>query len=296
VTTRDEYLSWIRAIADAPSFGVRDRLGTVNHVDEAARRRAASVITTGRAVSLARPLREGESMRHDDLPAYRLQVFRSDGPDYLGIPVAFQSDHVEFDCHGGGNTHVDALNHISLDAGWYAGWMASDGDGPSVDHLAVAGIVTRAIYVDVPGQRGAPWIDPASPVTSDDLETGCREAGVELTPGDALLLDMGKDRFDAGGGTVASGVRPGVGSDAARWIAERKVSVLCWDFLDAAAPGEPPMPVHLLNWAIGLVLVDNCDFGAMRATSGRPAVGALMLAPLRLEGATGSNVNPLFVF
>ena len=47
--------------------------------------------------------------------------------------------------------------------------------------------------------------------------------------------------------------------------------------------------------AIGLVLVDNCDFAELHADPSHPAVGALVLAPLRAAGATGCNVNPLFV-
>ena len=79
-------------------------------------------------------------------------------------------------------------------------------------------------------------------------------------------------------------------------IAEHGVSIVCWDFLDAFHPDEPLAPVHMLNWAIGLVLVDNCDFGRLRAAGGAPgSTGALVVAPLPIEGATGNNVNPLLL-
>jgi hypothetical protein len=53
----------------------------------------------------------------------------------------------------------------------------------------------------------------------------------------------------------------------------------------------------MLLWAIGLVLVDNCDFSslvpAMRGASS--ATGQFIVAPLRIERATGCNVNPLVI-
>ena len=50
----------------------------------------------------------------------------------------------------------------------------------------------------------------------------------------------------------------------------------------------------MLNWAIGLVLVDNCDHSRLRAgLAPGQATGALVVSPLPIDGATGNNVNPL---
>ena len=55
--------------------------------------------------------------------------------------------------------------------------------------------------------------------------------------------------------------------------------------------------VHGLLWAIGLPLVDNCSFAALRpAVAPAPvAVGALVVAALPIAGSTGCNVNPLWL-
>ncbi|HZP28938.1 MAG TPA: hypothetical protein VFC99_08295, partial [Acidimicrobiia bacterium] len=80
----------------------------------------------------------------------------------------------------------------------------------------------------------------------------------------------------------------------ARWIATHGVSLLCWDFMDAFHPGEPLAAVHMLIWAIGLVLVDNCDHSRLRDTlAPEQATGALVVGPLPIAGATGNNVNPI---
>ena len=47
----------------------------------------------------------------------------------------------------------------------------------------------------------------------------------------------------------------------------------------------------------GLVLIDNCDFGAARVAlaAAAKATGLLVVAPLRIHGGTGCTVNPLLL-
>ena len=49
------------------------------------------------------------------------------------------------------------------------------------------------------------------------------------------------------------------------------------------------------DWAIGLLLLDNCDFSALRRAHGRGTrvAGALVVSLLAVEGANGVNLNPL---
>jgi kynurenine formamidase len=290
-----EYRAWLRPRAAERRFGERDRLGTANLIDAAARRRAADATVEGRVASLARPLADQPSPRQDGLPGFKVEVFYTDGPIGMG------SDHVQFDCHGRANTHLDSINHISVDRTWYCGWDVDDADGPSVANLADHGLVTRGVLIDLPALRGTEWVDPDAPVTADDLDAGLLRAGVRFEPGDALLLYMGRDRFEAAGNEFrdlrAGESMPGPGSSAARWIVDHDVSIVCWDFLDSSHPSQPLACVHLLIWAIGLILVDNCDLSAAAAAirGDGPATGSLVVAPLAVPGGTGCLVRPLFI-
>jgi kynurenine formamidase len=291
----DTYDEWLTALAARPRFGVRDRLGTANYIDDLARIRAAESIVSGEPVSLARPMRPSPSPRGDDRPGFSVEVFYTDGPIGMG------SDHVELDCHGRANTHLDALNHISIGGHWYAGWPVGDVDAPSVEDLAEHGLFTRGVFVDVPKVRGTPWADADAPVDGRDIETALQQAGVTFAAGDALLLYMGRDRYEAEGNSF-DGLReghtmPGVGRTAAEWIADNHVSMLCWDFLDSSHPSQPFVCVHRLIWAIGLLLVDNCELGAAAraATANSTAVGGLIVAPLAIPGGTGCSVRPLWL-
>jgi kynurenine formamidase len=298
MTTTDpnaDYRTWLSSLAGGRRFGDRDRLGTANLIDGAARSRAADAMVRGDAISLARPLVPQPSPRQDDRAGFKVEVFYTDGPIGMG------SDHVEFDCHGRANTHLDSINHISVDRTWYCGWDVEGTDGPSVAHLAEHGLVTRGVLIDLPALRGTDWVDPTAPVTDQDIEAGLAAGGVDFEPGDALILYMGRDRFEAAGHVyedLRSGQSmPGPGWSAARWIVDHDVSLLCWDFLDSSHPSEPAACVHLLIWGIGLLLVDNCDLAAAAAAtrSSGSITGNLVVAPLAIPGGTGCLVRPLFI-
>ena len=201
--------------------------------------------------------------------------------------------------HGLQNTHLDALNHVAVDGTFYGGRPVTDAEQGSVDVLAPGGLVTRALYVDVPHHRGTRWAD--RPVDGADIDAALSAAGLAVEPGDALCLDMGRDQFEAAAGHMLGGPETeqdaggGLSSDGARWVAEHQVSILAWDMLDSAEAKAAHASAHVLTWAIGLLLLDNCDFAALRRARG-PATqvaGALVVSLLAVEGANGANLNPL---
>jgi hypothetical protein len=159
--------------------------------------------------------------------------------------------------------------------------------------------VTRAVYVDIPHHRGTDWAD--RPVDGADIDAALAEAGIVVMPGDAICLDMGRDRFEAASGHPLGGPESeqdaggGLSADGARWVAEHPVSILAWDMLDSARAKAEHASAHILTWAIGLQLLDNCDFAALRRghARGTRVAGALVVSLLAVEGANGVNLNPL---
>ena len=289
-----KYQGWVRELSTRNEFGRHDRLGTLHHIDAAARLRAAAAVTEGRPVSLVRAL--------DDEPSCEVQMSIT---DVLGdYDRRFGVDEVRLECHGLFQTHMDALTHVSFDGTWYSGWPIGEANGPSIADWS-HGIFTGAVHADIGAARGTAWAEANEPVEGADIDAALAAAGTSFRPGDALLLDMGRDRYEASGGELVSQFRadrhhmqPGVGVSGAEWIVDNRVSVLAWDFYDAVHPNVPRFCVHPLIWAIGLVIVDNCTFDRLRSAvgtmSGAPR-GALVLGPLPIPGGTGSSVNPLVV-
>jgi kynurenine formamidase len=286
---------WIRSLAAARTFGAGDRRGTANLIDDAARARAAACIRTGDSVSLARPLLGGDYNSTAERPGFRHETWYHPADDGMG----WGQDHLVLNPHGLQNTHLDALNHVAVDGTFYGGRPVTDAEQGSVDALAPDGLVTRALYVNVPHHRGTRWAD--RPVDGADIDAALSAAGLAAEPGDALCLDMGRDQFEAAAGHMLGGPETeqdaggGLSSDGARWVAEHQVSILAWDMLDSAEAKAAHASAHVLTWAIGLLLLDNCDFAALRRARG-PATqvaGALVVSLLAVGGANGANLNPL---
>lgn len=293
-----EHIEWARGLRrDHRKFDASRPLGTVNHIDQDARARAADTVRSGLAISAGTVLTETDSLRHDGRPGYSLETFFSDEPAgiYTDRTVGTGTDHVRLDCHGIHNTHIDALNHTAIDGTWYGDVAVDSAEVASAYELARFGLFTRALYLDIAGARGVDWISEDEPVTGDELAAAADALG-GVRPGDTLIVDMGRDRFVAAGRGLREPTRPGIGWSGAQWLATQPISMLAWDFLDAKTPSEPPATTHLLNWAIGLVLVDNCDFSRARDhAKSAGGVVAFSAAPLPMPGATGANVNPLII-
>jgi kynurenine formamidase len=292
---RADLPDWIRTLAASHPFGRSDRRGTANLIDAAARARAAACIQTGVSVSLARPLRGGDYNTTTDRPGFLHETWYRPAPDGTG----WGQDHLVLNPHGLQNTHLDALNHVAVDSTFYGGRSVDDTEQGSADVLAPEGLVTRAVYVDIPHHRGTEWAD--HPVDGADIDAALAEAGLVIEPGDALCLDMGRDRFEAATGHPLGGPETdddaggGLSGDGARWVAEHGVSILAWDMLDSREAKATHASAHILTWAIGLLLLDNCDFAALREAhgSGTRVAGALVASLLAVAGANGVNLNPL---
>ena len=290
--TAEEWIAHLRALAPADPHP----LGSVGLIDAAARLRGRRAIVDGSSISLAHPV---PADFDDGRTRYALRTaVRHEGP------VTTFTDELQVGCHGIHHTHIDALCHVGVDGSFYGG--VSQELAPqelSTELWGSEGIATRVVLLDLPGTLGVDWVDVDRPVTAADLDAALALAGTTLEPGDGVILYMGRDRFEAAGGSYKTtaaardGGRPGLGRDGADWLVAHRVSVLAWDFLDACNHDDPEYCIHLLIWAIGLALVDNCRLQEARDALADRQVreGMLVVGPLRLEGSTGTLVNPLLL-
>lgn len=191
-------------------------------------------------------------------------------------------------------THVDALCHVAVDGRIADGRAIAVEDGRfvsgGIDELELA--VRRAILVDVPLLRGVDRLDAAEPVTAADLA----RVATPIRAGDAVLVRTGwaqlwsePERY-----VGAAAGAPGLDESAARWLAERQVSLVGADTvaLECIRPatGHCELPVHrLLLATAGINLVEVMN---LEPVAGRDAF-ALICAPLSIKGATGSPVRPV---
>lgn len=294
---------WLQEIADAHAekrHGDKDYcLGSVGLIDNAARLRGVTSVVHGNAISLSRPVETRPDLLKGAHKHVELDVKISEHGRFVS-----GGDTITIDAHGTGNTHLDSVAHMGIDGQWHGGIPAQSSltTDDSLLRWSQHGVATRAVLIDIPALRGVPWAVDGEPVTGEEIEAGIVASGVRFEPGDALLLYMGRDRFEKAGNAYPTGLiqgtRPGVGVSGAQWIAEHEVSVLCWDFHDARSEVSGSLEVHMLIWATGLCLVDNSLLGpAARALrKAGTATGLLSVPPLAIYRSTGCLVNPLLLF
>jgi kynurenine formamidase len=303
-SSKEDVLAYLRSASNWGRWGPDDELGALNLVTPEKRRRAASLVKSGRSVSLSRPFPTHVAPNNPS-PAHLSATRVERGPN-AGSVV----DHAAIDCHGTASTHIDALCHVWDEDGMWNGRDPDEEIHPEgVGFGSVSsfgdGIVTRGVLFDVPRHRGTGYVTQDEPVTGSELAAIAGELGLELEPGDAAVVYSGREKWDAenpawgtGSLDVGSSARPGLHVSCLPFLRGGDASVLVWDMMDLRPNGFGlAFAVHAAIWAFGVALVDNALLEPLAdacAEEGRWEF-QLCVAPLRIPGGTGSPVNPIAV-
>jgi kynurenine formamidase len=289
-------------------WGAQDEAGALNLITPEKRAAAARLVVHGEAVSLARELPVQPSPENPT-PAMHMMVMAGDACDATGVPgLETAMDFVGVAFHGMAVSHIDALCHVFVGKQMYNGFPASDvkSIGAMRNSIMVAreGIVSRGVLLDIPRLRGVPYLEGRVIIGPDELAAAEAAQGVRVEPGDVLLVATGRDaRREAIGpwNPLEDGLA-GLHPECIPWLRERDIAVLGSDGISDPLPnGETegwPIPVHQCTLvAMGVHLLDNLQLGRLMEACARHGRWEffLTIAPLRVEGATGSPVNPIAV-
>jgi kynurenine formamidase len=290
-------------------WGAHDERGALNYVTDAKRSAAAALVRDGSAVSCARELPVQPSPENPS-PAHHHMLRAGDAAAMPGLDgLEATMDYIGIAFHGMATSHIDALCHVMVGGRMYNGFAAGDVKSTGALRCSVMaardGIVSRGVLLDVPRARGAPWLEPGEPIRRAELEGAARAQGVGVEEGDVLLVGTGRDARRAAHGPwdpVGVGLA-GLHPDCIPWLHERRIAVLGSDGVSDPLPGAGipgwPIPVHQCCLvAMGVHLLDNLALdGLSEACAERRRWSFLLtVAPLRVEGGTGSPVNPIAVF
>jgi kynurenine formamidase len=290
-------------------WGPDDEVGTLNLVDDAARRRGAAAVVSGKAFALGLPLSEAEGIQlgfvEGRVNPTRTMVqvnkpVNADQPDW----VCFSEDVLSLATQCA--THWDALAHASYGGVVYNGYPAST---VSADGAARCGIhrlttvVSRGVLLDVARALGREVLEPGYPISPADLDAACSLARVTVEPGDIVLVRTGQmvhlrpERRDLVAYTWPS---PGLTIETADWFHRHDVAAVATDTLVfevyPSQHEDAYLPVHLLhlvemgltqgqNWVLD-ALADDC------AADGRYSF-LLDATPLPLTQGLGTPLNPV---
>ncbi|GAB4586526.1 cyclase family protein [Nocardia sp. IFM 10818] len=233
-------------------------------------------------------------------PGFRMTLARRHGDTVRPDGGSAANEIIVTGGHVG--THIDALSHVSHDGLLHGGIdaAAAQRGGSFSAHGAerLPGFVCRGLLLDIARLHGTDILPGGYEVTADDLERATRRLGVELEPGDVVLIRTGWARLFGEPQAylgAATGV-PGVGVEGARWLAARGIAATGADTTayERIAPGagHAVLPVHrVLLVESGIYLLEHLALEDLAAAELTEFV--FVLAPLRIVGGTGSPVRPL---
>jgi kynurenine formamidase len=304
--SEDEVVGYLERLSNAGRWGAADELGTLNLITPAARLRALATAVEGLPIGCARAITiEPGAADVVDPPVH--EVVATAPPSGEPPRAGTASDRIGVPSHGVTITHLDALSHFHVDGRTYGGrpvvqrTAAEAPEAGSVEAMR-DGVVTRGVLVDVARMREVPYLEAGDPVGPDDLEQWEADHGERLGEGDALLLRTGwARRREERGPYPERKHRPGLDAGALPWLHERGIAVVASDAAHDRVPSgyaRIPMPIHTVGLvAMGLCLIDNCDFERLAAACAERDrwTFLFMVAPLRLVNATGSPVTPVAV-
>jgi kynurenine formamidase len=222
------------------------------------------------------------------------------------VGLGYMSEMVLSTTHSG--AHIDALAHMTLrrdgDDHWHGGCASAHlGDfGPQKgDAAELPPVWTRGVLFDVPGHRGVDYLGLGEPVSADELQAIAERRGIQLQPGDVALVRTGYMSHWPDAEKMRANRGPGPDISAARWLADQGVIATgsdteTYEVQPAPDPGSPrnPQPVHtLLLIELGIYILESLDLEQLAADGVHEFL--FVALPLKINGATGSMVDPIAV-
>jgi len=287
-------------------WGDDDERGALNLLTPEVLKAAAASVKSGRFYPLGIPI-QAEGVPLMDYRGKPMRLTLEDSTDE-GMYDAYgckpgtgaHEDVVIFASHT--TSHMDALIHVYEDGKHYNGVpsraMRAMAGATKLGIEKCGGFAARGVLLDMPRYFGDPkWVEPGRNITGDDLAGACAAQGVEVRAGDVVLVRTGylQKWFEEQGDQGYA--QAGIGLDAAEWLASRDVVAVGSD--NAAVEVIPFdendfLAVHkVLLVRRGIYMLEFLDLSAPAADEAWE--GLLAVSPLKVTGATGSPINPIYV-
>ena len=299
-TSKDDVLKMMQTLSNWGRWGKDDQLGALNLITPEKRKEAAALVKEGLSISLARnavKVRVGPSAPFEHR---MVQTGLTPGSESSGDVYSVQF-------HGFTHTHLDALCHVFHQGRMYNGYSQEEVTELGATKLSVIamkdGIFTRGVLMDFPHLFGVKFLEGARPIYPEDIEAWQKKTGVPVESGDAVMIRTGRwARWEAEGEWDVENDSAGVHISCMPWFREKDVALLGSDLALDVLPSRVEgirMPVHLVTIvAMGVPILDVCDLEPLSAAAASRNRWDFLLtmAPLAVEGGTGSPINATATF
>lgn len=295
-------------------WGPDDELGALNFTSAETVRAAVAEVRSGEVISLTLPY----DQRGPQPGGFRSNpqlITTATGTDHVAgaqeqLPwgpakgFGYADDVVVMPLQCG--TQWDALSHIFHRGQMWNGYSAAEHSSAGAKRNGIerwcGRMVLRGVLLDTALLRGVAALEPGYAISVADLEAAVQAEGVDVRPGDALLVHTGhlearRNRW----GDYAGGPAPGLSLHTAPWLAEREIAAIATDTWGVEVrPNEVDrfQPLHTVA-LVHLRIAFGEMFDLSRLAAARRAEGRwsflLVAEPLPITGAVGSPVAAIAV-
>jgi len=294
--------------ADSPQwwpsrYGPDDLIGAGNELTAERTLAALRLPQEGRSIKLAQLLTE-------DVPAFPPRFWRQVvlahgalhetrlGPG--GSDMTYFEEQVTGTYHIG--CHVDGLGHVGVNGHFYNGNHYKDFYTPKgltkFGAETIRPWVTRGVCLNIADVKGVEQLKPGYAITPDDLQAACDKQGIEIGPGDVVLLHTGWGvKWDQDIHEYEE-VEPGASWDAARWLTDKRVSLVGadnWAF--EVIPFERENGIFIVHQHLlaemGTHILENIK--TQELAEGGHSEFLFCLTVQNSKGSTGAMASPVAV-
>ena len=270
------------------------------------------LVNMGEVYSLGMPYREGMLTPGAVMKSYSIAPhLRHSDPSSID-PAAPAAEVIRMSIHVG--THIDALCHIAErqdtagnpDAAGEPHLYAAPGEtipasqsasAEGQRHLSIEQmppIVARGVMLDIAALKGVDMLPPGYVIGAQDIEAAQARQGTDISEGTAVLVRTGSIQRLRDNDPAFRDAQTGLNLAAAQCLVAQGMSLVGAD--NMAVEAMPPMDHSVHRFLLvhnGITHVENLNLDELAAAQCYEFL--LIIAPLKLTGATGSWVNPLAI-
>jgi kynurenine formamidase len=279
-------------------WGASDERGSGNHMGRDSVLRATRLIRTGEVIELGHVLSAAMPLRG----SRRFDVTLKRTAVNPGVNRRAGNEEIVHSEIGQVGTQLDAFGHQTIGSSVY-NCLALDEitTRTGFTKLGVEGVgmlMTRGVLIDVAAAKGVEVLADRYEITARDLQDALARQGQMLQPGDAVVVHTGWGRLWSRDGARYGAGGPGIGVEAAEWLARQDPMLVGSDTSAVEVDPNPDprlsLPVHQIMLVVnGIHLLENLKLDELAASGASEF--ALMLQPLKIQGGTGSTVAPVAI-
>lgn len=198
-------------------------------------------------------------------------------------------------------TQIDAFAHQMWGDSFYNCFKQKDiATRTGFKKLGVENIgmlMSRGVMIDVAALKGVDRLEGGYVITPDDLQQALEKERMKIEPGDIVVINTGWGQLLGKDNPKYEKTSPGIGEAAGQWLVTQQPMMVaadnCCVEVRPSVPGTS-LPVHaMMLIQNGIYLLENLRLEKL-ATS-HAYEFAFIVQPLKLKGATGSNVAPVAI-